>query len=36
MDDGTSAEAAAGDHLLIDPGHQAEVIGDEDCILLDW
>lgn len=36
MDDGTAVEASAGDHLLIDPGHQAEVVGDEDCLLLDW
>jgi hypothetical protein len=36
MDDGTTVEARAGDHLLIDPGHQAEVLGDEDCVLLDW
>jgi hypothetical protein len=36
MDDGTVVEASAGDHLLIDPGHQAEVIGEEDCVLLDW
>ncbi len=36
MDDGTALEAAAGDHLLIDPGHAAEVIGDETCLLLDW
>lgn len=36
MDDGSAVEAAAGDHLLIDPGHQAEVLGDEDCVLLDW
>ncbi len=36
MADGTSVEAGAGDHLLIEPGHQAEVIGSEDCVLLDW
>jgi hypothetical protein len=36
MDDGTAVEAQAGDHLLIDPGHQAEVLGTEDCLLLDW
>jgi hypothetical protein len=36
MDDGTAIEASAGDHLVIDPGHQAEVIGEEDCVLLDW
>jgi hypothetical protein len=36
MDDGTSVEAGPGDHLLIDPGHLAEVIGHETCVLLDW
>jgi len=36
MDDGTVVEAVAGDHLLIDPGHQAEVLGEKTCVLLDW
>jgi hypothetical protein len=36
MADGSVVEAGPGDHLLIDPGHLAEVIGDEDCVLLDW
>jgi len=36
MADGSSVEAGPGDHLLIDPGHLAEVTGDEDCVLLDW
>jgi len=36
MADGSVMEARAGDHLLIDPGHLAEVIGDEECVLLDW
>lgn len=36
LDDGTTVDARAGDHLLIDPGHQAEVVGDETCLLLDW
>jgi len=36
LDDGTTVEAGAGDHLLIDPGHAAEVVGDETCLLLDW
>lgn len=36
MNDGSVIEATAGDHLLIDPGHQAEVVGDEACVLLDW
>jgi len=36
LDDGTAVEATTGDHLLIDPGHHAEVVGDETCVLLDW
>ena len=36
MADGTVVEASAGDHLLIDPGHLAEVVGDEACVLIDW
>jgi hypothetical protein len=36
MNDGSAVEASAGDHLLINPGHLAEVIGAEDCIVLDW
>ena len=36
MDDGSSVDAGPGDHLAIDPGHQAEVIGDQDCVVLDW
>ena len=34
--DGTAVEANAGDHLLIEPGHLAEVVGNETCLLLDW
>jgi hypothetical protein len=36
MDDGTTVDATVGDHLMIDPGHLAEVVGDEPCLLLDW
>jgi hypothetical protein len=36
MDDGTAVEAGPGDHLMIDPGHQAQVVGNEDCVVLDW
>jgi hypothetical protein len=34
--DGTAVEASAGDHLLIEPGHRATVVGNETCVLLDW
>jgi hypothetical protein len=36
MPDGTMVEAGPGEHLMIDPGHLAEVTGSEDCVLLDW
>jgi hypothetical protein len=36
MADGTTVEGVAGDHLVIDPGHLAEVVGDEACVVLDW
>jgi hypothetical protein len=34
--DGSTVEAAAGDHVVIEPGHAAEVVGDEICVLIDW
>lgn len=34
--DGSVVEASAGDHLVIEPGHNGEVIGDEVCVLIDW
>ncbi len=36
MSDGSAVEASAGDHLMIEPGHQATVVGEETCVLLDW
>jgi len=36
MEDGTEAEYGAGDLYSIQPGHDAEVIGDEPCVALDW
>jgi hypothetical protein len=35
-EDGTIIDAGPGGHLLIEPGHVAQVVGDEDCVLLDW
>ena len=35
-DEGTTVEAGPGDHLLIEPGHLAEVVGEEACVVLDW
>lgn len=35
MDDGTEGELGPGDVFTIAPGHDAEVVGDEDCVMLD-
>lgn len=36
MDDGTQNELGPGDVAAIPPGHDAEVIGDEPCVFLDF
>jgi quercetin dioxygenase-like cupin family protein len=36
MDDGEESEFAAGDYMSVPPGHDAWVIGDEQCVLIDW
>jgi hypothetical protein len=36
MDDGTSGEVGPGDVFAIPPGHDAEVVGDEPCVMLDF
>jgi hypothetical protein len=36
MDDGSEAEVGPGDVMAIPPGHDAEVIGDEACVSLDF
>lgn len=36
MDDGTQVEAGPGDFVVISPGHDGWVIGDEPCVMLDW
>jgi hypothetical protein len=36
MDDGTEGDAGPGDAVVISPGHDAWVVGDEDCVMLDW
>jgi hypothetical protein len=36
MDDGSEAECGPGDVVAIPPGHDAEVVGDESCILVDF
>jgi quercetin dioxygenase-like cupin family protein len=36
MDDGEETEVRPGDFLAIPPGHDAWVVGDEPCVLIDW
>ncbi|MBA4861600.1 cupin domain-containing protein [Streptomyces sp. PSKA54] len=36
MDDGESIEAGPGDLFVIEPGHDAWVVGDEPCVAVDW
>ncbi len=36
MDDGTELEAGPGDALSVPPGHDAWVVGDEPCELIDF
>ncbi len=35
MDDGSEAEVGPGDAFGISPGHDAWVVGDESCVLID-
>jgi hypothetical protein len=36
MDDGSQADLGPGDVVAIPPGHDAEVLGDETCVFLDF
>src|SRR6476469_8930060 len=36
MDDGTERELGPGDAMYCDPGHDAWVIGEDPCIMLDF
>lgn len=36
MDDGTALEVGPGDVFAVQPGHDAEVVGDEACVSLDF
>ena len=36
MDDGSEGEVGPGDVMAIAPGHDAEVVGDEACVSLDF
>lgn len=36
MDDGAEQDLGPGDVAVIEPGHDAWVLGDEPCVFLDW
>jgi len=36
MDDGTSDEFGPGDVMVCDPGHDAWILGEEPCVVVDW
>ena len=36
MDDGEEAEFGPGDFMVCPPGHDAWIVGDEACVVIDW
>ncbi len=36
MDDGEEKEFGPGDFMICPPGHDAWIVGDEPCVLIDW
>ena len=36
MDDGTTEEFGPGDFMICPPGHDAWIVGDEACVVIDW
>ena len=36
MDDGEEIEYGPGDFAIMAPGHDAWIVGDEDCVVIDW
>ena len=36
MDSGEEVEFGPGDFMIAPPGHDAWVVGDEACVLIDW
>jgi quercetin dioxygenase-like cupin family protein len=36
MDDGEEVEVGPGEFVQIAPGHDAWIVGDEPCIVIDW
>jgi quercetin dioxygenase-like cupin family protein len=36
MDDGQESEFGPGDFMVCPPGHDARIVGDERCVVIDW
>jgi hypothetical protein len=36
MDDGSAADFGPGDVMICPPGHDAWVVGEEPCVVVDW
>ena len=36
MDDGEEATFGSGDFMICPPGHDAWIVGDEPCVVIDW
>ena len=36
MDDGQEMEFGPGDVMVCPPGHDAWIVGDKPCVVLDW
>ncbi|MBK5305704.1 MAG: cupin domain-containing protein [Frankiaceae bacterium] len=36
MDDGTEEDFGPGDVMIAPPGHDAWIVGDEACVVIDW
>jgi quercetin dioxygenase-like cupin family protein len=36
MDDGEEVEFGPGDFAVMPPGHDAWIVGDDDCVVVDW
>jgi quercetin dioxygenase-like cupin family protein len=36
MDDGRTEEFGPGDVMIADPGHDAWIVGDDACVVVDW
>jgi hypothetical protein len=36
MDDGAEADVGPGDAVMIEPGHDAWIVGDKPCVMLDF